>query len=172
MEINKNEPDEKDDTLLKAFAITHEPVPEPDDTLLKAFAITLVPVPAPVPNVLISGTETKGVLGKFKYPLVKQEFIRRGIEKQEEGYKQSPLGATRTEEEWKAKERYSGHGMMSESAYGITPSATKALTGAIIEQANNKIETESIFNTLNPASRYNFNITNNTLTNKQKWYIK
>lgn len=50
--------------------------------------------------------------------------------------------------------------------------ATRALTGAIIENTYNDNEAESIFKTLNPASKYSFSITQKTLPNKQKWYIK
>lgn len=49
---------------------------------------------------------------------------------------------------------------------------TRALTGAIIESVNNDIETGLIYKTLNPATKYSFSITQKTLPNKQKWYIK
>ncbi len=50
--------------------------------------------------------------------------------------------------------------------------ATKALTGAIIENVNNEIKTDVIYNTLNPATSYSFKISEKTLPNKQKWFIK
>ncbi len=50
--------------------------------------------------------------------------------------------------------------------------ATRALTGALVENANNEIQTDVIYNTLNPATSYNLKITEKTLPNKQKWFIK
>ncbi len=50
--------------------------------------------------------------------------------------------------------------------------ATRALTGAIIENTYTDNEAESIYKTLNPASKYNFSVKEETLSNKQKWYIK
>lgn len=50
--------------------------------------------------------------------------------------------------------------------------ATRALFGAIIEDVNSKLETEIIYQSLNPATIYNFRITEKTLPNRQKWFIK
>ncbi len=50
--------------------------------------------------------------------------------------------------------------------------ATRALTGAMIEKIFGEKEVESVFKSLNPATNYNFSISDKTLPNKQKWYIK
>ncbi|MCK5028135.1 MAG: hypothetical protein KAR57_00780 [Bacteroidales bacterium] len=50
--------------------------------------------------------------------------------------------------------------------------ATKTLVGAIIENVNSELDTEIIYKTLNLATSYSFKITEKTLPNKQKWFIK
>ncbi len=50
--------------------------------------------------------------------------------------------------------------------------ATRALVGAIIENVNSKLDTNNIYKTLNPATGYSFKITEKTLPNQQKWFIK
>lgn len=50
--------------------------------------------------------------------------------------------------------------------------ATRALLGAIIENINNNLYTDVIYKTLNPATSYSFKITEKTLSNRQKWFIK
>ena len=49
--------------------------------------------------------------------------------------------------------------------------ATRALLGAILENVN-KLDTDVIYKTLNPATSYTFNISEKTLPNQQKWFIK
>lgn len=50
--------------------------------------------------------------------------------------------------------------------------ATRSLLGAILENVNNKLDTDVIYKTLNPSTSYNFNNLKKTLTNQQKWFIK
>lgn len=50
--------------------------------------------------------------------------------------------------------------------------ATKTLVGAIIENANSELDIDILYKTLNSATSYSFNITEKTLPNKQKWFIK
>lgn len=50
-------------------------------------------------------------------------------------------------------------------------SATRALTGAIIETIFDDSEAKSIFESLNPSSKYTYNISKMTLPTKQKWNI-
>lgn len=50
--------------------------------------------------------------------------------------------------------------------------ATKTLVGAIIENVNSELDTQILYKTLNSATSYSFNITEKTLPNKQKWFIK
>ena len=50
--------------------------------------------------------------------------------------------------------------------------STRALTGAIIETVFNENEAQSLFQSLNPATKYIFNISGQTLPNKPKWNIQ
>jgi len=50
--------------------------------------------------------------------------------------------------------------------------ATRALLGAILETVNNELDTDIIYKTLNPATSYSFKISEKTLPNQQKWFIK
>lgn len=50
--------------------------------------------------------------------------------------------------------------------------ATRALVGAIIENVNSKLDTENLYKTLNPATSYSFKISEKTLPNQHKWFIK
>jgi len=50
--------------------------------------------------------------------------------------------------------------------------ATKTLVGAIIENVNSELDTQILYKTLNSATSYSFNITEKTLPNKEKWFIK
>lgn len=50
--------------------------------------------------------------------------------------------------------------------------ATRALVGAIIENVNRKLNTDNLYKTLNSATSYSFKISEKTLPNKQKWFIK
>lgn len=50
--------------------------------------------------------------------------------------------------------------------------STRALTGAIIESIYNESETQSITGSLNPATRFNFSISEQTLPTKEQWGIK
>jgi hypothetical protein len=50
--------------------------------------------------------------------------------------------------------------------------ATRALLGAILENVNNTLDADVIYKTLNPATSYTFNISEKTLPNQQKWFIK
>ena len=50
--------------------------------------------------------------------------------------------------------------------------STRALTGAIIEMIENDNSTQTIFESLNPATSYNFSISAQTLPTKDKWRIK
>lgn len=50
--------------------------------------------------------------------------------------------------------------------------STKSLTGAIIEILYNTTEAQVIFDSLNPATKYNFSISEQTLPNKEKWNIR
>lgn len=50
--------------------------------------------------------------------------------------------------------------------------ATRALFGAIIENVNNNLDTDAIYQSLNPATIYSFNITEKILPNREKWFIK
>jgi hypothetical protein len=51
-------------------------------------------------------------------------------------------------------------------------SSTRALTGAIIDMIENDNSTKTIFESLNPATSYNFSISAKTLPTKDKWRIK
>jgi len=50
--------------------------------------------------------------------------------------------------------------------------STRALTGAIIDMIENGNGTQAIFESLNPATTYNFSISANTLASKEKWRIR
>ncbi|MCP4551107.1 MAG: hypothetical protein GY834_03475 [Bacteroidetes bacterium] len=50
--------------------------------------------------------------------------------------------------------------------------STRALTGAIIDMLENDNSTQTIFESLNPATSYNFSISERTLPTKDKWRIK
>ncbi len=50
--------------------------------------------------------------------------------------------------------------------------STRALTGAIIDMLENDNNTQTIFESLNPATSYNFSISERTLPTKDKWRIK
>ncbi|MFO7827178.1 MAG: DUF6088 family protein [Bacteroidales bacterium] len=50
--------------------------------------------------------------------------------------------------------------------------ATRALVGAIIENVNSKLDTENLYKSLNPATSYSFKISEKTLPNQHKWFIK
>ena len=50
--------------------------------------------------------------------------------------------------------------------------STRALTGAIIDMLENDNSTQTIFESLNPATSYSFSISERTLPTKDKWRIK
>lgn len=50
--------------------------------------------------------------------------------------------------------------------------STRALTGAIIDMIENNNSTQAIFESLNPATAYNFSISAKTLPTKDKWRIR
>ncbi len=50
--------------------------------------------------------------------------------------------------------------------------SSRALTGALIETACDSEVSQPIFESLNQASNYKYKISDNTLTNKQKWNIQ
>jgi len=50
--------------------------------------------------------------------------------------------------------------------------ATRALLGAILETVNNKLDTDIIYKTLNPATSYSFKISEKILPNQLRWFIK
>ncbi len=50
--------------------------------------------------------------------------------------------------------------------------STRALTGAIIDMIDNDNGTQTIFDSLNPATTYEFSISEQTLTTKDKWRIR
>jgi len=48
---------------------------------------------------------------------------------------------------------------------------TRALLGAILDQVNNSIKTESLYSSLNPATEFKIGITDDVLITKEKWRI-
>ncbi len=50
--------------------------------------------------------------------------------------------------------------------------STRALTGAIIETVMGDNETQALYKSLNPISKYTFEVTEKTLPNKKKWNIQ
>jgi hypothetical protein len=50
--------------------------------------------------------------------------------------------------------------------------STRALTGAIIDMIDNNNSTQTIFESLNPATVYNFSISTQILPTKDKWRIR
>lgn len=50
--------------------------------------------------------------------------------------------------------------------------STRALTGAIVELIDEGNETQTIFESLNPATSYKFSISEQVLSTKEKWNIK
>ena len=50
--------------------------------------------------------------------------------------------------------------------------STRALTGAIIEILMGENEAQALYKSLNPTSRYTFEVTEQTLPNKTKWNIQ
>lgn len=50
--------------------------------------------------------------------------------------------------------------------------STRALTGALIDMVENNNGTQTIYESLNPASTYNFSISAQTLPTKEKWRIR
>jgi hypothetical protein len=50
--------------------------------------------------------------------------------------------------------------------------STRALTGALIDMLENKNDTGKIYDSLNPATTYNFSISAQTLPTKTKWRIR
>jgi hypothetical protein len=50
--------------------------------------------------------------------------------------------------------------------------STRALTGAIIDMIENNNDTQKIFESLNPATTYDFSISTQTLPTKNKWRIR
>lgn len=50
--------------------------------------------------------------------------------------------------------------------------STKALLGAILDMLKNNIETQILFESLNPVTSYSFSISEKTLPTKTKWRIK
>ncbi len=50
--------------------------------------------------------------------------------------------------------------------------STRALTGAIIDMLEKDNSTQTIFESLNPATSYNFSISERTLPTKEKWRIR
>lgn len=61
--------------------------------------------------------------------------------------------------------------MLIKLAFKYNP-AIRALVGAIIENVNSKLDTENLYKSLNPATSYSFKISEKTLPNQQKWFIK
>ncbi|MDA3907307.1 MAG: DUF6088 family protein [Bacteroidales bacterium] len=50
--------------------------------------------------------------------------------------------------------------------------STRALTGAIVETVFSETESQQIFDSINLASKYKYNVSDITLPNKQKWNIQ